>query len=84
MEEPMTGKDGIVVEQDVAERALNKIKWSNDGRRLAVASGDMLHVMNLTEDVARPKGDEDTTTMNQLLARGLVARQWSEHNLKMI
>ena len=75
MEEPMTGKDGIVVEQDVAERALNKIKWSNDGRRLAVASGDMLHVMNLTEDVARPKGDEDTTTMNQLLARGLVARQ---------
>eukprot|EP00522_Entomoneis_paludosa_P005869 CAMPEP_0172459778 /NCGR_PEP_ID=MMETSP1065-20121228/34120_1 /TAXON_ID=265537 /ORGANISM="Amphiprora paludosa, Strain CCMP125" /LENGTH=674 /DNA_ID=CAMNT_0013214605 /DNA_START=57 /DNA_END=2081 /DNA_ORIENTATION=- len=75
MEEPITGKDGIVVEPDVGLRGLNKVQWSNDGRRMAVASGDLLHVLNLTEDVARPKGDEDKTTMNQLLARGLITRQ---------
>jgi len=75
MEEPMTGKDGIVVEPDVSLRGLNKLRWSNDGRRLAVASGDLLHVLSLTDEVSRPKGDEDKTTMNQLLARGLITRQ---------
>ncbi|KAL7563432.1 hypothetical protein ACA910_016528 [Epithemia clementina (nom. ined.)] len=75
MEEPMTGKEGIVVEPDEAQRGLNKIQWSPDGRRLAVASGDLLHVLNLTDDVARPKGDEDQKIMTHLMARGLVTRQ---------
>jgi dynein intermediate chain len=75
LEEPMTGKDGVVVEPNVGERGLNKLQWSNDGRRLAVASGDLLHILNLTEDMARPKGDEDITVMNQLLARGLITKQ---------
>lgn len=75
MEEPLTGKEGIVVEADEAKRGLNKIQWSGDGRRIAVASGDMLHVLNLTDDVARPKGDEDQKTMSNLIARGLITRQ---------
>ena len=75
MEEPLTGKEGIVVEPSEAQRGLNKLQWSADGRRIAVASGDMLHVLNLTDNMARPKGDEDQTTMSQLMARGLVNRQ---------
>jgi dynein intermediate chain len=56
-------------------RGLNKIRWSGDGRRLAVASGDVLHVLTVQEDVARPKGDEDDKIMNQLVSRGLITRQ---------
>ena len=75
MEVPMTGKEGIVVEPDVAQRGLNRIEWSADGRRIAVASGDLLHVLNITDDLARPKGDEDQKIMSHLIARGLVTRQ---------
>lgn len=75
LEDPLTGKDGIIVDSEAGQRGLNKISWSLDGRRIAVASGDLLHVLTLTEDVARPKGDEDLKTMNNLMARGLVTRQ---------
>lgn len=75
-EEPVTGTDGIVVEPDaMSGRGLNKLKWSADGRRMAVASADRLHVLNLTEEVVRQKGDEDSKVMNQLMTRGLVTRQ---------
>jgi dynein intermediate chain len=75
-EEPLTGQDGVVVEPDaMSGRGLNKLKWSSDGRRLAVASSDRVHVLSLSEDVVRVKGDEDNKIMNQLLARGLIERQ---------
>lgn len=77
LEEPLTGQDGIAVEPDamMSGRGLNKIKWSQDGRRLAVASMDRVHLLNLSEEVIRAKGDEENKVMTQLLTRGLIDRQ---------
>ena len=75
-EEPITGTEGIVVEPDAMSGAgLNKLKWSADGRRIAVASSDRVHILNVSEEVLRVKGDEETKLMNQLLSRGLIERQ---------
>mmetsp|Transcript_4132 Transcript_4132/g.9342 ORF Transcript_4132/g.9342 Transcript_4132/m.9342 type:complete len:414 (-) Transcript_4132:1041-2282(-) len=76
MEEPITGNDGIVVEPDGGSgRGLNKLKWSSDGRRLLAASSDRVHVLVLSEDVVRQKGDEDSRMMNHLTSRGLLDRE---------
>lgn len=76
LEEPITGSDGIVVEPDGGSgRGLNKLKWSSDGRRMLVASADRVHVLSLSEDVIRQKGDEDARMMNHLISRGLLERE---------
>jgi len=80
LEEPLTGSDGILVEPEAdagssSARGLNRLKWSSDGRRMAVAAADRVHVLSLPEDVARPKGDEESKVMNQLISRGLISRQ---------
>lgn len=78
LEEPITGADGIAVEPDAAttgQRGLNKLKWSADGRRMAVAAGDRVHVLSLSEDVVRQKGDEDNRVMSHLVSRGLLERE---------
>ena len=76
MEEPVTGSDGIVVEPDgISGRGLNKLKWSPDGRRMLAASSDRVHVLVLSEDVVRQKGDEDFRMMNHLTSRGLFDRE---------
>ena len=70
--------DGIVVEPEAAttgQRGLNKLKWSGDGRRMAVAAGDRVHVLSLSEDVVRQKGDEDNRVMSHLVSRGLLERE---------
>jgi dynein intermediate chain, cytosolic len=76
VEDPITGSDGIVVEADGGSgRGLNKLKWSSDGRRMLVASLDRVHVLVLSEDVVRQKGDEDQKMMAQLTSRGLLDRE---------
>ena len=78
LEEPITGVDGIVVEADVAstgKRGLNRLKWSADGRRIMAAAGDHVHVLSLSEDVVRQKGDEDSRVMSHLVSRGLLERE---------
>lgn len=76
LEEPLTGSDGIVVEPDgESGRGLNKLKWSSDGRRMLAASSDRVHVLVLSEDVLRQKGDEDSKMMNHLTSRGLLDRE---------
>jgi WD40 repeat protein len=76
MEEPITGSDGIVVEPDGGSgRGLNKLKWSPDGRRMLAASADRVHVLVLSEDVVRQKGDEESRMMNHLTSRGLLDRE---------
>ncbi|KAL7472951.1 hypothetical protein ACHAXS_013336 [Conticribra weissflogii] len=56
-------------------QGLNRIQWSGDGRRMAVASGDKLHVLGVGEDVWKSKGDEDGRVMNNLLSRGLIQQE---------
>jgi WD40 repeat protein len=76
MDDPLTGSEGIVVEANAASgQGLNKLRWSPDGRRLAVSSSDRVHMVNLNEEMLRPKGDEDTKIMSQLMTRDLVSRQ---------
>ena len=53
-------------------RGLNKLKWSLDGRRIAVASSDTLHVLGMAEEVWRPTGDEEVRMMSNLRGRGLL------------
>jgi len=76
LEEPITGFDGIVVEPDGGSgRGLNKLKWSQDGRRMIVASADRVHVLSLAEDVVRQKGDESEKIMSHFQSRGLLDRE---------
>eukprot|EP00814_Leptocylindrus_danicus_P016553 CAMPEP_0116021180 /NCGR_PEP_ID=MMETSP0321-20121206/10230_1 /TAXON_ID=163516 /ORGANISM="Leptocylindrus danicus var. danicus, Strain B650" /LENGTH=660 /DNA_ID=CAMNT_0003491995 /DNA_START=96 /DNA_END=2078 /DNA_ORIENTATION=+ len=66
LEEPLSG-DGI----RVGGEALNTLRWSGDGRRIAVTSGDELHVLGLTEDVTKVKGEEETQMMENFSSRKL-------------
>lgn len=70
--------DGIKVSSSVQEEmeGLTKLSWSNpDGRRLAVAGGGgRVHVLTLADDVVRPKGDEDSKIVQQLVSRGILNR----------
>lgn len=90
LDDPLTGPEGLSLvdgpssstsSSDAATtttpppRGLNKVRWSGDGRRLAVAAGDVMQVLTLHEEVARPKGDEDDRIMSSLVSRGLIARQ---------
>jgi dynein intermediate chain, cytosolic len=46
---------------------VNKILWSSDGRRILVASGERVHVLNLVDEVLRQKGDEEDRMLNFLI-----------------
>merc|ERR1712154_326197 len=64
LDEPITGSEGISLNNlsdsdsadvkttfDSENTAVNKIKWSMDGRRLAVTSGDCLHVLAMSDEI---------------------------------
>jgi dynein intermediate chain len=76
LEEPITGLQGITVEDidtDTSKpRGINRLRWSLDGRRLAVACSDTLHVLGMNEDVWKPKGGEANKVMSNLQNRGLL------------
>jgi len=80
LDEPITPSEGLVMGSNGGDgnsgsnSGLNRLSWAHDGRRLAVAAADRVHVVTLTEDVARPKGDEEGKMMNQLMSRGLISR----------
>ena len=58
-----------------SRQGLNRLQWSADGRRMAVASGDKLHVLGVGEEVWKSKGDEDGRVMHNLLSRGLIQEE---------
>lgn len=72
--------DGLAVStaatDDLEVEGLTKLAWSiPDGRRLAVAGGGgRVHVLTLADEVVRPKGDEDSKIVQQLVARGFLSR----------
>jgi len=79
LDEPITGTDGVAVDggggggaSDSSQCCLNKIKWSQDGRRIVAASWDTLHVFGMAENVWKPKGDEEGRMMNNLRGRGFL------------
>lgn len=51
---------------------LNKLRWSLDGRRLAVAASDQVHVLSLPEEVVRGKDQDEQQFTKELLARGML------------
>lgn len=71
LDEPMSGSDGLLVDTDSAN-GINKIQWSADGKRIAVATSDKLHVLGMVDDVSRGKEEDDKSMMQNLLARGLL------------
>lgn len=70
---PVSMATSAEVEQ---QEGLTKLAWSvPDGRRLAVAGGGgRVHVLTLADEVIRPKGDEDSKILQQLVARGILNR----------
>mmetsp|Transcript_8626 Transcript_8626/g.15655 ORF Transcript_8626/g.15655 Transcript_8626/m.15655 type:complete len:805 (-) Transcript_8626:204-2618(-) len=80
LDEPISGTEGIPIDSNIAgggdstasRQGLNRLQWSSDGRRMAVASGDKLHVLGVGEEVWKSKGDEEGRVMHHLLSRGLI------------
>jgi dynein intermediate chain len=74
LEGPISGLHGITVENSDTQKArgINRLRWSLDGRRLAVACSDILHVLGMNEEVWKPKGGEANKLMNNLQNRGLL------------
>ena len=81
VDQPVSGTEGVPVAAGGGGPAsspsdgINRLQWSPDGRRMAVASGDKLHVLAVGEEVWRSKGDEDSRVMNNLLSRGLIEEE---------
>ena len=70
---PVSGTDGVVVDPSCpAGAGAGRVRWSDDGRRLAVAQGGRLHVLSATEEVWRGKADEGARVHSNLVKRGLV------------
>jgi len=63
LEEPI---ESIAVDE---EKGLNKLMWSLDGRRLAVASYDKLHILTFTEEMNARAEEEGKIMMNKFVAR---------------
>eukprot|EP00986_Skeletonema_menzelii_P009229 scaffold4151_cov137-Skeletonema_menzelii.AAC.1 len=82
LDQPISGTEGILIDDfsgadsanasPSSRQGLNRLKWSADGRRMAVASGDKMHVLGVGEDVWKTRGDEEGKVMNNLLSRGLI------------
>jgi dynein intermediate chain len=79
LDQPVSGTEGIPINggahgdpSSSSYQGLNRLQWSSDGRRLAVASGDKLQVLSVGEHVWKVKGDEEGRVMHNLISRGLI------------
>ena len=79
LDQPISGSDGIPIDSfhstptdSATRRGLNRLRWSADGRRMAVASGDKLHVLAVADDIWKSKGEEEGRVMHNLISRGLI------------
>ena len=85
LDQPISGSDGIPIGNDTPTTAptdstsvtasrcgLNRLRWSADGRRMAVASGDQLHVLGVGDDLWKSKGDEESRVMSNMISRGFI------------
>ena len=75
LDQPISDSDGIQIGDNAAtadNQGLNRVKWSADGRRLALGCGDKLHVLGVGDDFLS-KGDEQGKIMSNLMSRGLIS-----------
>ena len=80
LDEPIASLQGLSLDVegggnvvgDQLSHGINKIKWSMDGRRIAAASSDTVHVLGLADELWKPKGNEGAKLMNSLKSRGLI------------
>jgi dynein intermediate chain len=77
LDEPITGLQGLLLDKgdnnpDRPSHGVNRIKWSRDGRRVAAACSDTVHVLGITEELWKPKGNEGAKVMHSLRSRGLI------------
>merc|ERR1711957_191288 len=83
IDQPVSGTEGIHIdtnsdssgissESSPRRQGLNRLQWSLDGRRMAVAAGDKLHVLGVGEELWKSKGDEEGRVMHHLVSRGLI------------
>ncbi|KAL7538736.1 hypothetical protein ACHAWF_006200, partial [Thalassiosira exigua] len=81
LDQPVSGAEGVpvdrlpvggTVEAGAAPGGLNRLRWSSDGRRMAVASGDRLHVLGVGEELWKCRGDEEGKVVHNLVSRGLI------------
>ena len=77
LDQPISGTEGIQINDHDPDSTscpdgINRLRWSADGRRIAVASGDQLHVLSVSEEIYKSKGDEESRMMNHLTSRGLI------------
>ena len=80
IDQPINGTEGIPVSGsgtggDSPHQGLNRLQWSPDGRRLAVASGDKLHILGVGEHVWKAKGNEEGKVMSNLISRGFIPQE---------
>ena len=80
IDQPINGTEGIPVScsgtsGDSPHQGLNRLQWSSDGRRLAVASGDKLHILGVGEHVWKAKGNEEGKVMSNLISRGFIPQE---------
>jgi len=72
LDEPMNGSQGLSLENGNSSHGVNKIKWSPDGRRIVAACSDTLHVLGMSDELWKTKGNEGTRIINNLKGRGLL------------
>jgi dynein intermediate chain len=77
LDEPITGLQGLLLDRgdnnpSQPSHGVNRIKWSRDGRRIAAACSDTVHVLGMTSELWKPKGNEGAKVMNSLRSRGLI------------
>ena len=72
LDQPISGSEGIRIDDSTTSAGLNRIQWSADGRRMAVASGDQLHILGVGDDLWKSKGDEESRVLSNMISRGFI------------
>jgi dynein intermediate chain len=80
IDQPINGTEGIPISgsdtgADSPHQGLNRLQWSSDGRRLAVASGDKLQILGVGEHIWKAKGNEEGKVMSNLISRGFILQE---------
>jgi hypothetical protein len=71
LDEPVSGSAGIPI-SDPRAQAVNKLRWSYDGRRLGIAVSDQVQIIAVSEEIWRGRADDESRMMHHLTTRGFL------------